>query len=241
LVAGFLESATNPAKKIPKAIIAPHAGYVYSGAIAGSSFVSLAGRGQAIKRVVLVGPSHRVAFDGIALSEAAEFETPLGRVPVDRQALLAIAQLPYAHFFEPAHANEHSLEVELPFLQHLLNSFEIIPLVVGEATDEQVQEVMERLWGGPETLMVVSSDLSHYHNYTLAQKMDSATARAVEELSPGEINPEHACGWLPIRGLLGRARDCELVAQTVDLRNSGDTAGTRDRVVGYGAFVFTES
>jgi AmmeMemoRadiSam system protein B len=240
MVTGFLTNATKVAPRRPKAVIAPHAGYIYSGPIAASAFVSLADN-PGFKRVVLLGPSHRLAFPGIALSEAMAFLTPLGKVLVDHASLAEIRSMPCVHFFEPAHAREHSLEVELPFLQRLLGDFLLIPLVVGEAKDREVEEVIQRLWGGPETLIVVSSDLSHYHPYTAAKKVDRATAQAIEELAPEEIEPDQACGYLPIRGLLRSARHRRLNTQTVDLRSSGDTAGPRDRVVGYGAFVFSEN
>jgi Predicted dioxygenase len=241
MVSDLLGEANDPLEKVPKAMIAPHAGYTYSGPIAGSSFIPLTKDNKALRRIILVGPSHRVAFEGIALSEAAEFVTPMGNVPVDQAALAELSSLSCVNFFEAAHAQEHSLEVELPFLQHLLADFQLVPLVVGDASDKQIEAVLDRLWGGPETLIVVSSDLSHYHNYSVAKRIDNNTAQAIEELRPEQIQSEHACGYLPIRGLLRSARHHGLKPRTIDLRNSGDTSGAWDRVVGYGAFAFLEN
>lgn len=232
-------AAAGDAGPPPKALIAPHAGYVYSGPIAGSAYAQLKPLRGVVTRVILAGPSHRVPFRGIAPSTAEYFATPLGIVPVDQQAIATLRDLPQIVPLEAAHANEHSLEVHLPFLQEVLGEFSIVPLVVGDATQGQVAEVMERLWGGPETLIVISSDLSHYHDYETARRMDEATSRAIEHLHPQDIKFEHACGRLPILGLLQAARHHGLRARTLDLRNSGDTAGPRDEVVGYGAYVFS--
>lgn len=228
--------ATNP-----KAIIAPHAGYVYSGPVAGSAFRSWADSGRAVERVILLGPSHYVWFQGLALPRAGEFRTPLGPVPVDREAVARLAGLPQVKFFDAAHAGEHCLEVELPFLQVLFRRFAMVPLVVGETSDAEVAEVLDRLWGGPETRIVVSSDLSHYHPYAEAVRIDRATAEAIENRRATVLTPQHACGYRAIRGLLQARAAHELRVETVDLRNSGDTAGPRDRVVGYGAFLFQSS
>ncbi|GIX50231.1 MAG: MEMO1 family protein [Limisphaera sp.] len=234
----FVEEGRSGGGTDPKAIIAPHAGYVYSGPVAGSAFRPWAGAGDRIERIVLIGPSHHVWFEGIALPRAGAFVTPLGRVPVDREAVERIADLPQVCLFDPAHAAEHSLEVELPFLQVLLDRFTIVPLVVGEASDQEVAEVLDRLWGGPETRIVVSSDLSHYHPYEMAVRLDRATAEAIEEGRAESLTSRNACGFRAIRGLLRAQAARNLAAETVDLRNSGDTAGPRDRVVGYGAFQF---
>jgi MEMO1 family protein len=225
---------------VPKAIIAPHAGYVYSGSIAASAYARLRPARERIRRVVLLGPSHRVPLRGLASSGAEAFETPLGRVPIDRDCLAALADLPQVKTLDQAHAMEHSLEVHLPFLQSMLADFALVPLVVGDATATEVAEVLERLWGGPETLIVISSDLSHYHDYATAQRMDHATCRAIETLHHQAISYEQACGRVPVSGLLEAARRHELTVETLDLRNSGDTAGPRDQVVGYGAWAFTE-
>ncbi len=221
----------------PKALIAPHAGYIYSGAIAASAYACLRPARDRIRRVVLLGPAHRVGFRGIARSSATFFESPLGLVPVDLEALVTIADLPQVVTLDAAHAQEHSLEVHLPFLQTVLSEFKLVPLVVGEASPAEVGAVIDRLWGGPETLIVVSSDLSHYHDYAVAQRLDRATSRAIEQLRYEDIDYEDACGRGPVSGLLEVARRRGVSAQTVDLRNSGDTAGPRDQVVGYGAYV----
>lgn len=223
---------------VPKAIIAPHAGYVYSGAIAASAYARLLPARGIVRHVVLLGPAHRVPFRGLAAANVSHFETPLGRIPVDEAALEAIADLPHVGRLDAAHAQEHSLEVHLPFLQAVFDEFLLVPLAVGDATAAEVGEVLERLWGGPETLIVVSSDLSHYHDYATAVALDRATSLAIEALRYEDLDWESACGRVPVSGLLHVARRQRLTAHTVDLRNSGDTAGTRDRVVGYGAYVF---
>jgi hypothetical protein len=237
MVMDFLREA-KAAGRTPKALIAPHAGYVYSGPIAGSAYAQVAAAREVITRVVLLGPSHRVAFTGIATSSAKHFATPLGQAPVDAELLKAALEAPEVRVLDVAHAQEHGLEVHLPFLQQVLGKFSILPLVVGEAAPEQVRAVIERVWGGPETLIVISSDLSHYMDYTTARRMDQATSRAIEALRPQDIGFDQACGRLPIQGLLLAAREHGLKAKTIDLRSSGDTAGPRDQVVGYGAYVF---
>jgi MEMO1 family protein len=222
----------------PKALIAPHAGYVYSGQVAATAFAALQGLADTVERVVLIGPAHYVRLRGIAAPTAGAFATPLGRVPVDQEALAAIADLPFVSEADAPHAPEHALEVELPFLQLVLASFALVPLVVGEATPEQVAEVLARLWGGPETLLVVSSDLSHYHEYGEAQRLDAETAAAIERGDCAALSPGRACGFLPVAGLLLEAGRRGLNARRLMLCNSGDTAGDRNRVVGYGAWAF---
>jgi len=237
MVAGFL-AAHRSDEPVPKAIIVPHAGYVYSGPIAASAYARVVNGKDIITRVVLLGPSHRVPFHGLAASDAQYFTTPLGAVPTDGDALARIRHLPQVRIFDQAHQWEHSLEVHLPFLQMVLADFKLAPLVVGEATAQEVREVLELLWGGPETLIVISSDLSHYHDYATAQKLDRGTSKAITEFRPQDIHYEQACGRNPILGLLEAARRHGMRAETVDLRNSGDTAGPRDQVVGYGAYIF---
>lgn len=239
MVADFLAAAA-PTAPVPKAIIAPHAGYVYSGPIAASAYACLVKTGSSIRRVVLLGPAHRVPVRGLAASSAAAFATPLGTVPVDQEAMKTILPLPQVKTSDEAHALEHGLEVHLPFLQQICADFTIVPLVVGQATAAEVAEVLGTLWGGPETLVVVSSDLSHYYDYETARRLDEATGRAIERLQPEAIGRDAACGRIPIQGLLEVARRRGLSCRTLDLRNSGDTAGSRDQVVGYGAFVFVE-
>jgi MEMO1 family protein len=233
----YLESAESRGS-VPKAIIAPHAGYVYSGAIAASAYARLTPAADVIKRVVLLGPAHRVSFRGLALPSCQSFMTPLGTIPVDQEAVAKIMQLPQVLVMDDAHVAEHSLEVHLPFLQTVLSEFALVPLAVGQASAVEVGEVLERLWGGAETLIVISSDLSHYYDYETAQRMDSDTSQAIEQLRPEDIKYEQACGRIPINGLLHIARKRGMRAKTIDLRNSGDTAGSRDQVVGYGAYTF---
>lgn len=222
----------------PKALIVPHAGYVYSGGVAASAYSLLSGFGVGIERVVLMGPSHRVQLRGLAASTADAFMTPLGPVPVDRSEVERALRLPQVQELDAAHESEHSLEVQLPFLQRVLGEFTLVPIVAGEASSEEVAEVLDEVWGGDETLIVVSSDLSHYLEYEAAREIDAETSRAIEELAPERIGPRAACGRVPVRGLLVAARRRGLSARTVDLASSGDTAGGRDEVVGYGAYAF---
>lgn len=229
-------SAAPPAAK---AIVVPHAGYVYSGPTAAAVYASLAARRAIIRRVVLLGPTHRVAVRGLALPEATAFATPLGMIPIDQAAVASIAHLPQVVVSAAAHAPEHSLEVQLPFLQCVLDNFTLLPLAVGRASPVEVAEVLEQLWGGDETLIVISSDLSHYLPYDAARATDADTARHILALDP-HIGHEQACGATPLNGLLLAARRHGLQGELVDLRNSGDTAGEKSRVVGYGAFVFSE-
>jgi hypothetical protein len=234
----FLAHAT-PEPEHPKALIVPHAGYIYSGPVAASAYRLLYEMRDQITRVVLLGPSHRLAFTGIAATSMEYFSTPLGLVRIDREAVDDVLELPQVRVIDEAHREEHSLEVQLPFLQSVLGEdFGLVPLVVGDADSASVGEVIERLWGGRETLIVISSDLSHYHDYESARQLDSATSRAIEQLNPQAIAYEQACGRNPVNGLLVAARHHGLQARTLDLRNSGDTAGGRDRVVGYGAYAF---
>lgn len=223
--------------KVPKAIIAPHAGYIYSGPVAASAYARLKKAHDRITRVVIIGPSHRVAFSGLAVSQAQSFITPLGFIPVDQEAVAAIARLPFVDYLEQAHTHEHSLEVQLPFLQEMLDDFKIVPIVAGDATPEQVSQVIEALWGGDETLIVISSDLSHYHDYESAKQLDKATSSAIEHLQYERLSPDSACGKVPVSGLLKLAREKSLTIKAIDLRNSGDTAGDKSSVVGYGAYV----
>ena len=240
-VRNFLDHAEAGQDPVPKAIIAPHAGYVYSGAVAATAYARLAPAAATIKRVVLLGPCHRVAVRGLALSGAGVFRTPLGDIPVDKDAGARILDLPEVQVFDPTHELEHSLEVHLPFLQSVLDDFTLVPLVVGEASPGTVADVLEALWGGPETLIVISTDLSHYLDYESAQALDGATCRAIETLDAGAISPDGACGRFPVGGLLEAAKRKGMTVATLDLRNSGDTAGPKDRVVGYGAWVFQEA
>jgi MEMO1 family protein len=226
------------AGSVPKAIIVPHAGYEYSGPVAGTAYALLhPGRGI-LTRVVLAGPSHRVAFHGLAVPSHASFSTPLGTVPIDREAVDRLLLLPQVSVMDEAHAGEHSLEVHLPFLQVTLAAFTLVPIVTGDASAADVSEVLDALWGGPATLVVVSSDLSHYHDSETARRLDARTSAAIESLRGEDITETDACGAVPVRGLLRVARRRGLRARVLDVRNSGDTAGPPDHVVGYGAYAF---
>lgn len=220
----------------PKALIVPHAGYAYSGPVAASAYAALDAGRDGIRRVVLIGPAHYVPIAGLAASRADAYATPLGAVPVDAESRRVVLRLPGVVTDDEAHAEEHSLEVQLPFLQRCLSAFGLLPLVVGATAPETIARVLEAVWGGPETLVVVSSDLSHYHDYATARRLDSATAAAIVAARPEVIGPEDACGCHPLAGLLVTVRTHGLRVRLLDLRNSGDTAGPRDRVVGYGAF-----
>ncbi len=237
LVDSLLGAATSTGEQAPKALITPHAGYVYSGAVAASAFARLSVYRDTYRRVVLLGPCHRVPVVGMAVSGADAFRTPLGDVPVDRETVAEL-EATGIKVFEPSHQFEHSLEVQLPFLQTVLGEFSIVPVVVGEARPQAVANLLETLWGGPETLIVVSSDLSHYLKYDEACAHDSATCRRIEHLDT-RIDYDDACGATPLRGLLLAARRHDLRVSTLDLRNSGDTEGDRDFVVGYGAWMLT--
>ncbi len=234
----FLSEA-RPAEHVPKAIIAPHAGYAYSGPIAGSAYAPLLARADQIHRVVLLGPAHRVYVKGIAASIASIFETPLGNVTIDQVTIRTlIAEFDFLFYDDSVHEQEHSLEVQLPFLQTVLHDFQLLPFAVGEAEPAQVEQLLERLWGGPETLIVISSDLSHYHDYATAQRLDSFTSDRIVNLDPAVLTSDNACGQIPVRGLLRCAVHHHLDCELVDLRNSADVAGGRGRVVGYGAYIF---
>ena len=224
----------------PKAIIVPHAGYVYSGPVAASAYARLATARNRIHRVVLLGPCHRVPLSGLATSSADYFETPLGMIALDKDAISRILPLRQVQEFDLTHQQEHSLEVQLPFLQEVLEEFSLVPLVVGDTSASEVAQVLDALWDGDETLIVISSDLSHYHDYQTARKMDTSTCQAIEQLDSKAIGHEQACGRNPVLGLLQCAQQRSMKVTTLDLRNSGDTAGSRDRVVGYGAWMFEE-
>ena len=239
-IAELLAQAPPHTDAPPKALIAPHAGYVYSGPVAAAAFACLRRSAPVIARVVLVGPAHFVRFEGIAAPTVDAFETPLGPVPLDRDGVAAIGDLPAVTASDAPHAPDHALEVELPFLQTLLNDFALVPLLVGDAAPEQVADVLRLLWGGAETLIVISSDLSHYHDYDTARQLDAATAAAIERGDWAAIGPGKACGFLAMAGLLVEANSRGLSARRLRLTNSGDTAGSRSSVVGYGAWAFSE-
>ena len=222
-----------------KALIVPHAGYRYSGPVAASAYALLRRRRDTIRRVVLLGPVHRVPVRGLALPAAQAFATPLGTLSVDREAVSQLLELRQVCVSRAAHAEEHSLEVQLPFLQEVLGAFSLVPLAVGDASPEEVAEVIEVVWGGPETLIVVSSDLSHFLPYERARRIDADTCATIASLAHS-VSHEEACGGTPINGLMLAARRHHLAPTLLDLRSSGDTAGDRGRVVGYAAFAFRE-
>ncbi|MGH8441817.1 MAG: AmmeMemoRadiSam system protein B [Nevskiaceae bacterium] len=234
-----LLAGARPAAVEPKALIAPHAGYIYSGPIAASAYATLAPFAARIRRVVLLGPSHFVPVEGLALPQAGAFATPLGAIELDRAALTMLEGHPAVCVLDEAHQREHSLEVQLPFLQVALPGFTLVPLAVGHATPEQTASVLDLLWGDEETLIVISSDLSHYLSYEAAAVVDAETARAIERLDDELLDGDHACGCHPIRGLLQVARRRGLRVVPLDRRSSGDTAGDKRRVVGYGAWAFS--
>src|SRR5262245_28210879 len=229
----------SPRVGFPKALVVPHAGYVYSGAIAARAYSELAGARGLVRRVVLMGPVHRVPVRGLAAPLAHAFQTPLGTIPIDLAALHALHDLPQVVRSDPAHALEHSLEVQLPFLQAMLGEFSLVPLAVGMASVREVAEVLERLWGGPETLVVISTDLSHYHSYDEARSVDAATLARIAACAT-DIHHDEACGATPLNGLLSFAKSRNIPARLLAACNSGDTAGDKDRVVGYSSFAFDE-
>lgn len=224
----------------PKALIVPHAGYAYSGPIAASAYAQLRAPGPPVERVVLLGPSHTTAHAGLALPDAASFLTPLGAVGIDAPAAARARRLPQVAVNAAAHLREHALEVQLPFLQVVLGEFSLVPLTVGHASAEEVAEVLRALWGGPETLVVCSTDLSHFLAYGEARVLDRRTATQVLALDAHGLHHDQACGCTPLAGLLLEAGRRDLSVTLLDLRNSGDTAGDRERVVGYGAFALHE-
>lgn len=225
----------------PKALIAPHAGYPYSGATAAHAYARIRPVADRIQRVVLLGPAHRWPFRGIAAHSADYFRTPLGDVSVAQAAREAVLERPDTVTLDAAHEGEHSLEVHLPFLQHLLDEFEVVPLVLGDADAESVASLLDDLWGGPETLIVISTDLSHFLDYETAYARDRATCEAIVACRPESIGDYDACGRVPLRGLLAAARDRRMGMELIDLCNTGDTANVRDRVVGYAAFAAHEA
>jgi MEMO1 family protein len=224
-----------PRLGFPKALVVPHAGYIYSGQVAARAYDELGAARGLVRRVVLLGPAHRVAVRGLAVPTAHAFATPLGQVPVDAEALRAVQDLPQVVCSDAAHALEHSLEVQLPFLQQQLGEFALAPFAVGRASVEEVAQVLERLWGGRETLIVISTDLSHYHSYEEARSIDSATLARIAACAT-DIDHEEACGATPLNGLLSLATKRKLPVRLLAACNSGDTAGGKRQVVGYSSF-----
>ncbi|MGD8831224.1 MAG: AmmeMemoRadiSam system protein B [Pseudomonadales bacterium] len=231
----LLDEAEPGSQQPPKALIVPHAGYVYSGPIAATAYRQLEAVADRITRVVLLGPAHRVPVAGMAFPSVDTFSVPTGEVPLDRKAIDAALRLPGTCVSDQAHAFEHCLEVHLPFLQAVLGNFQLVPIVVGQAAATEVAAVLEALWGGDETLIVISSDLSHYHPYDEARHIDAGTTAKIRTRS-ASLSGEEACGAYAINGLMLAARAHGLTVQVLDVRNSGDTAGDRRQVVGYGAY-----
>ena len=230
-----VDAPADPRLGFPKAIVVPHAGYIYSGPVAARAYDELAPARGIVRRVVLLGPVHRVPVRGLAVPSATAFETPLGTIRIDKEAIGMVRALPQVVASDPAHALEHSLEVQLPFLQKVLGDFGLAPFAVGDASVEEVAEVLERLWGGPETLIVISTDLSHYHSYDEARAIDGATLRRIAALAT-DIDHDEACGATPLNGFLFVSKKRNLSLRLLAACNSGDTAGGKDRVVGYSSF-----
>lgn len=231
-VTRLLAAASVPAGPRPKALIVPHAGYIYSGPIAASAFARITPYGDRITRVVLIGPAHRVFVHGLASTGADRLRTPLGEI--------AVEQVAGVHANPAAHAREHSLEVMLPFLQKVCPNARVVALCGSRARPDEVGTLLEDNWGGPETLILISSDLSHYLPYAEGRAVDRQTADRILALDP-TIDGDHACGSIGINGLLWLAKRKGLRGELVDLRSSGDTAGDKAEVVGYGAFAFYEA
>jgi AmmeMemoRadiSam system protein B/AmmeMemoRadiSam system protein A len=238
----FMSEAANdpPAATLPKAIIGPHAGYVYSGPVAARAYARLAAARGKISRVVLIGPSHYVAFRGLAVDTVDAWAMPGGTVLLDADAIARLRGLPMVGELDAAYQREHALEVHVPFLQQILGEFRLVPIVAGDAPPDAVATVFDALWGGPETLIVISTDLSHFLDYAACRRVDQTTAEAIERFALEAIGPSQACGAIPTRGLLLAARRRGMTIERLDLRNSGDTAGPNDRVVGYGAWALYE-
>jgi hypothetical protein len=239
-IRGLLDEARIQEGPAPKALIVPHAGYIYSGPVAASAYARLQPYRQRYTRVILLGPCHRLAVQGLALSGADVFRTPLGDVPLDKNTIESL-DMPHVRVFDDTHLFEHSLEVHLPFLQTVLESFSLVPLVVGDVAPKVVAGIIDALWGGPETLIVISSDLSHYLPYEEARATDKTTCEAIENLHVNSIDHHGACGATPIGGLLIATKRRGMKAITLDLRNSGDTAGDKSQVVGYGSWIFPDN
>ena len=236
-ISGFIHEKPNETTGVPKALIVPHAGTVYSGSIAAVAYRTLLQCRHVIRKVILLGPAHRVYLHGLALPGVEQFQTPLGKINLDTKTIQKLVDnFHQITFSDAAHAEEHSLEVQLPFLQVVLASFRLIPFVVGDATQQEVADVIEHLWGGDECLIIISTDLSHFHNYEEAVKIDKASAELIESFQGDRLGNNSACGRIPLRGLLHLAQQKRMSIKRLDLRNSGDTSGHKDRVVGYGSW-----
>ena len=236
-ISGFIHEKPNETTGVPKALIVPHAGTVYSGSIAAVAYRTLLQYRHVIRKVILLGPAHGVYLHGLALPSVEQFQTPLGKINLDTKTIQKLVEdFHQITFSDEAHTEEHSIEVQLPFLQEVLASFRLIPFVVGDATQQEVAEVIEYLWGGDECLIIISTDLSHFHKYEEAVKIDKTSAELIESFQGDRLGDNSACGRIPMRGLLHLAQQKGMSIKRLDLRNSGDTSGRRDQVVGYGAW-----
>lgn len=240
LITTLLHEKDLPDIPPPKAIIVPHAGYVFSGSIAASAYRKIKSFSSLIKKVVILGPSHRVSFNGIALSSDEQWATPLGNVEVDQETCCELKTIDFINYNDAAHKEEHSIEVQLPFLQKTLNDFTIIPLLSCQTSLKEAVYTLEKVWGDEETLIIISSDLSHFLNYDDCRKKDHETVNAIENFDYDKLKNDDACGLIPISALLAVAKQKKMKMETLDVRCSGDTAGRRDSVVGYASFGFWE-
>jgi len=236
MVDGFLAGAPTHDGAPPPAIQVPHAGYVYSGSIAALGFA--AWRGAAIEHVVIIGPTHRVGVRALALPDADAMATPLGDVPIWQAGVAVAGESPNVVVSAAVHAEEHALEVQLPFLQRLLPEVDVLPLAAGWVTPEQTAEVLESLWGTPGMGVVISSDLSHYHPYDEARAIDAATIEDV--LALRQVDHDQACGATGLDAMMLVAARHGLTPRLLGACNSGDTAGDKRQVVGYCSFAFDE-
>lgn len=238
-VQGLLDKAAQH-QTVPKVLVVPHAGLVYSGPIAASAYASLIRHNDKISKIIILGPAHTLYFKGIAYDPVKRFSTPLGEIEQDQELLNKISGLPYVHALTQAHTKEHCLEVQWPFCQMIFPRFTLLPLVVGETSPDEVAELIKTIWGGKETLIIISSDLSHYLPYEVAQITDRKTCLAIDTLDSEGILHDGACGYYPLRGFLHFAKENQIYGRLLDLRNSGDTAGNKNKVVGYAAYHFYE-
>jgi len=237
---GVVDAAVCQSESIPKAVIAPHSGYINSGPVAAAAFFPWKQMAGSIHRIILLGPSHQYDFPGVALPDAVKFETPLGELSLDQNACEQILRHRFVRIFQAPHENEQSIEVELPFLQRIVPQFEIVPLIVGRADCSQLASLLDELWGGEETVLVISSDLSHRNDYTAAKKIDSATGEAIRNFEAAKINADQACGHRILRAFLKLALKRKMACKMMDLRNSADISGTSADIIGFGAFQFFE-
>jgi MEMO1 family protein len=237
-IADLLGRVEDVESEIPKAVIAPHAGYIYSGKVAANVYAQFKTVQSSIKKIILLGPSHRVAFHGMAIPSVDYFATPLGKIKLDASLLATLKHFPHVIVSDQAHAEEHSLEVQLPFMQTVFDEFELLPIVVGQIDPEAVADLLNNVWGEDDTLIVVSSDLSHFLSYDQAVSQDQKTTEMIRQFQYHTIKGEDACGCHPMNGLLCLAQQKDLKVRLLAQNNSGDTAGDKRRVVGYGGYGF---